>query len=91
VFAIDAKDKLDVVFAGNQDKFETKLVSSEYLNNRRSIRLITVPNFCTTGQVVLVDIGHPQLACQALAFNAMMNLPTTVDDSQVSSAHMSVE
>jgi hypothetical protein len=58
-----------------QDKYESRLVtSSTGLEIHHSTRIVTVPTFCSTGQVVLVDIGNPQLACHVISFDALLEI-----------------
>lgn len=41
-----------VYFIGNQPKFETRLVEGP---NQQRVRIVLVPKFCNTGEVVLVN------------------------------------
>jgi DNA polymerase delta subunit 2 len=45
------KEYPEVYFTGNQKTFETKLISI----NEKPIRLISIPQFCETGSIVLLD------------------------------------
>lgn len=47
-----------VYFIGNQDRFETTLVKSEDgEGGEKSCRVVLVPRFCETGEIVLVRCG----------------------------------
>ncbi|KAK9368163.1 DNA polymerase alpha/epsilon subunit B-domain-containing protein [Lipomyces kononenkoae] len=50
-------------FAGNQPEFKTKIVDGD---NGQRVRLVTLPKFSETGQVVLVDVAT--LACEVVSF-----------------------
>lgn len=52
-----------VLFCGNQPEFSTDLVIGE---QGQRVRVICVPSFAATGEVVLVDLGT--LGCQLLQF-----------------------
>jgi len=43
-----------VYFIGNQPKFESRLVTDEEGEGSKKCRIVLVPKFCETGQVVLV-------------------------------------
>jgi DNA polymerase delta subunit 2 len=45
------KETPDIYFAGNQKSFETRLIEV----NGKSIRLISIPEFCENGNLVLLD------------------------------------
>lgn len=46
-----------VYFVGNQDKFETGLVKSRDADDKPiEVRLICIPRFCTTGEIVLMNL-----------------------------------
>jgi len=58
-----------------QNEFATKLVSVDDHSNGTSgnssgplVRLVSVPNFASTGVVVLVDISTPELLTTTLHF-----------------------
>lgn len=53
-----------VYFIGNQPKFETKLVKSD--DGHEKVRVILLPNFRDTGEVVLVNTKS--LECQVRRF-----------------------
>ncbi|GAA5896256.1 DNA-directed DNA polymerase delta subunit POL31 [Sporobolomyces salmoneus] len=44
-----------VYFIGNQPKFETRLVEQDNEGGKKRVRIVLVPKFCETGQVVLVN------------------------------------
>ena len=44
----------NVYFAGNMNRFDTKLVLNE--KTKTLVRLVTVPKFCETQKVVLINI-----------------------------------
>ncbi|KAK9463409.1 DNA polymerase alpha/epsilon subunit B-domain-containing protein [Lipomyces oligophaga] len=54
-----------VYFAGNQPEFGTSLYSGA---NGQLIRIITVPKFSETGQIVLLDLSS--LECSVISFKA---------------------
>ncbi len=56
-----------VLFAGGQPAFATGVAEVE---GGGSVRLVAVPNFCTTGCVVLVNLST--LACQPIYFEDAM-------------------
>merc|ERR1712194_95927 len=65
-----------VYFAGNCDKFETRLVDGNgdemaedatAAREKSATRLICVPSFALTGEVVLVKLRS--LECEVLSFN----------------------
>lgn len=61
-----------VLFAGGQPAFETALVEGGSgpgeEGGKRAVRVVAVPNFCTTGCVVLVNLAT--LACHPVYFDA---------------------
>lgn len=59
----------DVLFAGNQDAFSSRMVE---VSGQR-VRLVSVPRFNTTGTCVLVNLHT--LECQPLEFSAGMPAP----------------
>lgn len=56
-----------VLFAGGQPAFATGVAE---VQGGGSVRLVAVPNFCTTGCVVLVNLST--LACQPIYFDDAM-------------------
>jgi DNA polymerase delta subunit 2 len=62
-----------VYFAGNCDEFETRLVGEkgEPIDDAKdgATRLVCVPSFAATGEVVLVNLRT--LACEVVSFNDM--------------------
>ncbi|EPS43072.1 hypothetical protein H072_2918 [Dactylellina haptotyla CBS 200.50] len=60
-----------VYFVGNQPEFGTRLV---YGSNDQIVRLIMVPKFSETGELVLVDLDT--LECELVNFKAKAALPT---------------
>lgn len=61
-----------VLFAGGQPAFETALVEGGggpgEEGGRRAVRVVAVPNFCSTGCMVLVNLAT--LACHPVYFDA---------------------
>lgn len=55
-----------VLFAGGQPAFATALVEGD--GGSPSCRVVAVPNFCSTGCVVLVNLST--LACHPVYFDA---------------------
>eukprot|EP00126_Sphaerothecum_destruens_P003954 Sdes_comp17795_c0_seq2m7054 len=58
-----------VYFAGNQSKFETKLITNSLNQN---IRIICVPDFSKTFSFVLLNLKN--LNCQEIVFNCDLSL-----------------
>ncbi len=62
-----------VLFTGGQPAFETALVEGEAGGPAAgaAVRVVSVPNFCATGCVVLVNLST--LACHPVYFDAALD------------------
>lgn len=61
------KNTPHVYFVANQSKFETKISTGIDINdNEINVRLICVPRFSTTGQLVLLNVND--LSCKVISF-----------------------
>lgn len=60
----------NILFAGNQPNFNSKLVTiSDNKKSNHKVRLICIPKFRESqGSVVLCDISHPDLPCYTIRF-----------------------
>lgn len=62
---IISEDRLpNLLFSGNATHFDTSVWSSSGHNTR----LVCIPSFKTTGEVVLVDLNSPTLECSTISF-----------------------
>ena len=68
----------DVMYTANAKEYGTKLVKQE---NGHSIRLISVPDFSTTGQVVLINLATKESRCMQIS----------VDESMMESVMMDID
>lgn len=61
-----------VLFAGGQPAFATAMVEQDGSDgaSQAVVRVVSVPNFCTTGCVVLVNLST--LACHPVVFDAAL-------------------
>ena len=55
----------DVIFSGDCEKFETRLIDSPQYENRKT-RLVCVPNFSKTGVAALVNLKD--FSCRPISF-----------------------
>jgi DNA polymerase II small subunit/DNA polymerase delta subunit B len=71
-FIIDRKSLPDILFAGNQPAFSSRLVKIPGEKDHKGVhqvRLICLPKFKETGTVVLCDISQKELPCYLLRFS----------------------
>mmetsp|Transcript_5254 Transcript_5254/g.11653 ORF Transcript_5254/g.11653 Transcript_5254/m.11653 type:complete len:503 (+) Transcript_5254:5650-7158(+) len=59
------QNRPQIYFAGNQNSFDNRLVRTA---DGSFTRIISVPSFCKTGIVVLVDLDSECLSCSTLQF-----------------------
>ncbi|KAK6354304.1 hypothetical protein TWF730_008714 [Orbilia blumenaviensis] len=69
-FVIDACPH--VYFVGNQPEFGTRLIRG---NEGQIVRLVTVPKFSETGELVLVDLET--LECEVINFKTKSSIPSS--------------
>eukprot|EP00957_Ditylum_brightwellii_P014780 1114590-Ditylum_brightwellii.AAC.1 len=69
--------KPDVYFAGNCSKFESKLVSVDD-DGKKKTRLVCVPSFAETGEVVLLNLDT--LDCEVVKLNGVSDVNRDEDD-----------
>ena len=77
----------DVMYTANAKEFATKLVT---LDDGHEIRLISVPNFSTTGQVVLLNLATKECRSMEVSVDVSMlesdMMDIDEDDESVDSA-----
>ena len=76
LFILRAGELPNIYFSGNCTKFATKLFAPKTLNSstpsNQVTRLICVPSFKSTGQVVLCDVNSKDFQCFTISFSNVL-------------------
>ena len=67
-----------ILFAGNMASFQTRLVKG---TQGQQCRIVGVPSFAATGQIVLIDVESPDLAVHAIQFAGAASDASAADGS----------
>lgn len=66
-----------VLFAGNQSQFATELYAPDIIDGKSKTRLVCIPKFSKTQEVVLVNVNSPSLECHTMSFSQFADQPQT--------------
>lgn len=69
-FVLKSNELPHVLYSGNMSQYATKLYNNP--NNGHVCRLISIPSFKNTGQVVLCDLNSDSLECYTMSFGAKL-------------------